>query len=110
MRRLWRVSKKIKTPNDANKTSLADANYFAKNKECFHCGKKGHLKAQYPKLKGRWGGTPSGDVCESCEQLGHSKTICWEDPKNVHLKPRNWVSRLKDKTGEAAAGCVKIFL
>ena len=56
MHKLWRVNKKRKTPKYANETSLADADYFAKNKECFHCGEKGHLKAQCPKLKGRRGG------------------------------------------------------
>ena len=107
MRKLWRVSKKRKTPSNASETSLAD---FAANKECFHCGEKGHLKAQCPKLRGKRGGTPSGMVCDLCEQTGHTKDRCWEDPKNAHLRPRNWVSRLKNKSGEAATSCVEIFL
>ena len=107
MCKLWRASKKRKTPHE---TLPAGADYFAKNKEYFHCGEKGHLKAQCPKLKGRRGGTPSGPVCELCEQLGHSEAMCWEDPKNAHRRPRNWVSRLKTKSDKAAAGCVEIFL
>ena len=66
MRKLWQVSNKINTPNDINETSLADANYFAQIKECFHCGKKGHLRDQCPKLKGRHDGTPSGKVWDLC--------------------------------------------
>ena len=101
------MSKKRKTHNE---TLLVDADYFAKNKECFHCGNKGHLKAKCPKFKGRCGGTPSGPDCELCEQVGHTEAICWEDPKNAHRRPRNWVSRLKNKSGEAGTGCVEIFL
>ena len=52
------MSKKRKTPNDANETSPADENYLAKNKECFNYGNKGHFRAQCPKLKGRRGGNP----------------------------------------------------
>ena len=70
MHKLWRVRKKRKTPCNANDTSLAD---FAKNEECFHCDEKGHLKAQCTKLKGKHGGTPSGMVCDLCEQMGHLK-------------------------------------
>ena len=82
---------------------------FAKNKECFRCGEKGHLKAQRPKLKGRRSSTPL-PVCELCGQMGYLKNIFWEDPKNVHLRPGNWVSRLEKKTGEADVSCVKIIL
>ena len=113
MRKLCRVSKKRKTSNDVNEMLLADENYssdFAKNKECFHCGKKGHLRAQCPKLKDKHGGTPSGKGCELCGQMGHTKKICLEDPKNARQRPRHRVSRLKNKTGEVAAVCVDIFL
>jgi hypothetical protein len=112
MRELWRVSRKRKGPSGSNETELADANYmsnFAKNKECFHCGEKGHIKHQCPKLKDK-SGTQLGFVYELCGQMGHTKDRCWEDPKNANRRPGNWVSRLKKPNDEATTGFVEIIL
>ena len=74
-----------KSQNGATETLLADANYlsdFVKKKEYLHGHEKGHLKARCPKLKGKRC-THSGMVCELYGQMGHTKAVCWEDPKNT---------------------------
>ena len=63
---VWQVNRTRKTSNEANENMLLDENYlsdYTTNKDCFYCGKKGHLKVQCPKFKGKCGGRTSCKVC-----------------------------------------------
>ena len=104
------MSRKRKSPSGSNETELADANYmsdFTKNKVCYNCHEKGHLRNQCPKLKDK-SGTHSGLVCNLCGHMGHTKDRCWEDPMNANRRPGNWVYRLENKEG--TNGLVEIIL
>ena len=77
--------------DDDNKIALAEVAEF--NKNCSHCGKKGHkeIDCWSKHLEKHLNG--NGRIkCNFCGRIGHKESDCWD--KHPEKQP-NW---LKDKT------------
>ena len=81
LKRIGGTGKTIAKTIMPTETMLAEPGYFAKN--CYNCGKPGHMANKCPEEKR----TCSGMKCKMCDQTGHNKEFCWEDPKNAHRRP-----------------------
>ena len=108
----WRVSGGVSLCEEIGKTNeqetvLGSVQTKGEFKgDCYKCGKFGHRAAECKMMSG-----PNGNKCDLCDKTGHWESMCWEDEKNAHKRPKGWKSVKTQTSGchvEILVSCVDV--